>query len=316
MKRQPTKDDMIAALRKIAGETPDGRASMRVFRDETGWDRYWFDKHWPAGGYEAACAEAGVQRGAIIGVDTSTRVTDIELAVKFADAVHSLGRIPTLKRFIALGRMGSTTICRGEAYALAKRRIIGAYFELPARNRKGEVVDAVLRDELRRLAHTDSEDAFPPAAPVVATGRHSIQVPPDYISIVREFRDRGEEEKRQLVAQFFHQVLGYKRARVRIEHKHNDVRVHDRRDQPWLVVEVKSLLDTERDRRAARRQAFDYAHRLGMRFVVISDGDYYEIFDRCSGQRVRYDEMRQGSFRVTALRLRDSDLLNLLAAEC
>ena len=91
----------------------------------------------------------------------------------------------------------------------------------------------------------------------------------------------------------FYHVLGYKRARVRSEHKHNDVRVNDRRDQPWLVVEVKPLLETERDRRAARRQGFDYAHRLGMRFVAISDGDYYEIFDRCCGERLRYDEMRQ-----------------------
>src|SRR5439155_25384143 len=148
-----------------------------------------------------------------------------------------------------------------------------------------------------------------PIAP--ATARVSVQVPQAYISLVQDFRDRGEEEKRQLVAQFFYEVLGYKRSRVRSEHKHNDVRVHDRRDQPWLVVEVKPLLETNRDKRAALRQGFDYAHRLGMRFVVISDGDFYEIYDRCTGSRLRYDEMRHGSFQITSLRTRDSDLLGL-----
>jgi hypothetical protein len=145
--------------------------------------------------------------------------------------------------------------------------------------------------------------------------RQTVQVPQDYIALVRDFRGRGEEEKRQLVAQFFFHVLGYKRSRVHSEHKHNDVRVHNRRDQPWLVVEVKPLLETARDKQRAVRQAFDYAHRHGMRFVVISDADFYEIYDRCAGQRLSYDEMRQGSFHLSALRRRDSDLVSLLAAE-
>jgi hypothetical protein len=311
--RQPTKEDMIAALRKIASAASDGRVSLRVFKDETGWDRYWFDKHWPTGGYESACIEAELQRGAIVGIETHIRVTDEELAIKFAEAVQLIGKVPSIKRFKALARMDAGTFCRGETYAAAKRRIIAAYFELPEDKRKGEDLDRIFLEELRRLAGNLGEAASKPTA-YVPVGRRSVEVPPDYISVVREFRDRGEEEKRQLVAQFFHQVLGYKRVRVRSEHKHNDVRVNDRRDQPWLVVEVKRLLDSERERRAAKRQGFDYAHRHGMRFVIISDGDYYEVFDRCAGQRLRYDEMRQGSFHLSALRQRDSDLLSLLAA--
>jgi hypothetical protein len=153
------------------------------------------------------------------------------------------------------------------------------------------------------------------APPLITTPRHQIAVPPTFISIVSDFRDRGEEEKRQLVAQFFYEVLGYRRQRVRSEHKHNDVRIHDRRNEPWLVIEVKSSLANEREKRAARRQGFDYAHRLGMPFVVISDGDYYEAYDRRVGQGLRYDEMRLGNFQLTALRSRDHDLLSILAAE-
>jgi hypothetical protein len=312
-RRQPTKGDMIAELRRI--EARDGQVSQVAFKNETGWDRYWFDKHWPIGGYQRACEEAGVKRGAIFGVETNLRVSDEELAVRFAEVVQSLGgKIPSLKRFKAIARMDPMTLMRGDSWVEAKLRVINVYFGLPADKRKSETVDAALRKELSNLNGVGiGTAAAKPIAPAIA--RHTVQVPPTYISLVRDFRDRGEEEKRQLVAQFFYEVLGYKRARVRSEHKHNDVRVHDRRDQPWLVVEVKPLLETERHRRAARRQGFDYAHRLGMRLVVISDGDFYEIFDRCAGQCLRYDEMRQGSFHLSALRLRDFDLVSLLAAE-
>jgi hypothetical protein len=304
---------MIAVLRRIAAR--DGHVSQAAFKKETGWDRYWFDKHWPIGGYQSACEEAGVKRGAIFGIETNLRISDDELAIRFAEVVRSLGgKIPSPKRFKAIARMDPMTLMRGDSWAEAKLRIINVYFGLPADKRKDEAVDVALREELARLNNTGTGAALT-AAIQPPTLQHAIQVPPAYVSLVRGFRDRGEEEKRQLVAQFFYEVLGYKRTRVRSEHKHNDVRVHDRRDQPWLVVEVKHLLETTRDKRAALRQAFDYAHRLGMRFVVISDGDFYEIFDRCAGQRLRYDEMRQGSFHLSALRARDSDLLGLLAAE-
>jgi hypothetical protein len=310
----PTKDDILAALKRIYAK--DGRVTHATFRDETGWDRYWFDKHCPVGGYQEACREAGVERGKIFGVETNLRVSDEELAVRFAEVVQALqGTIPSRKRFTAIARISEATITRGESWEMAKHRVINAYFGLPAEKRKDKAVETALRAELSRLTCNDDRVSALLSATSTAESTHPINVSTTYISLVRGFRDRGEEEKRQLVAQFFYEVLGYKRSRVRSEHKHNDVRIHDRRDQPWLVVEVKPLLETERHKRAARRQAFDYAHRLGMQFVVISDGDFYEIFDRCAGHCLRYDEMRQGSFHVTALRSRDADLLRLLKAE-
>ena len=88
MPRQPTKEDIIADLRRI--QARDGHVSQATFKKETGWDRYWFDRHWPTGGYQAACEEAGVKRGAIIGVETNLRVSDEDLALKFAQAVGKL----------------------------------------------------------------------------------------------------------------------------------------------------------------------------------------------------------------------------------
>jgi hypothetical protein len=210
--------------------------------------------------------------------------------------------------------MGHQTITRGDKWDNAKRRLISAYLGLPPEQRLGDAVDAMLREELAKLNGVRQS----PAGTMPARGSgatHVINIPPAYVAHVCELQNRGEEEKRQLVAQFFYEILGYRRTRVRSEHEHNDVRVHDGRGNPWLVVEVKARLETQREQRIARRQGFDYAHRHGMRYVVISDGDLYELYDRLGGQRLRYDEMRQGAFRISALRLRDSDLLSVLAAE-
>jgi len=308
MQSKPTKETMIAVMRRIHAR--DGHVSKRAIKEETGWDpNYWFDK-----GYSGACEEANVKRGAKVGVETNLRVADEDTAVRFAQATRDCGRIPSIKQFRALAQMGMQTITRGEKWDNAKQRLIRIYLDLPAQRRLGEPIDAILRGELARLNGDDGGLTATMQARSSGTGQ-AIKMPAAYVSHVGELRDRGEEEKRQLVAQFFHEVLGYRRSRVRSEHEHNDVRVHDRRGAPWLVVEVKARLDTQRDLRIARRQGFDYAHRHGMRYVVISDGDLYEIYDRYASQRLRYDEMRQGAFRISALRLRDSDLLSVLATE-
>jgi len=195
------------------------------------------------------------------------------------------------------------------------KRLIRGYLALPKSARRDELVEAIMSDELHRLEGGHATKAATLTRPIAATPTHTIRVQENSIDLVRGFRNRGEEEQRQLVVRLFVEVLGYRRPRIHSEHKHNDVRVHDRRNKPWLVVEVKQSLQNDREKRAARRQGFDYAHRAGLRYMLISDGDYYEIYDRCAGEGLSYDEMKQGSFHVTALRSRDSDLLSLLASE-
>jgi hypothetical protein len=308
----PTKQDIIDILQRIASESTEGRVSLAAFHTDTGWDAYWFNKYWPESGYRGACEEAGVLPGLMVGVDINCRVSDEAVSLKLAEAIEkNRMRFPSLPRFRALSKLGGKTICRGEEYRAAKQRLIKTYLSLPADDRS-EAVERAMRDELQRLSGTLQ---LPNPVDVDVTANRSIRVTDDFIANVREFRNRGEEEQRQLVARFFVEVLGYRRTRVRSEHERNDVRVHDRKDRPWLVVEVKPSLDSDRHRKSARRQGFDYAHRIGLRYVVISDGDYYEVYDRFAGERLAYDEMRQGNFRLTSLRSRDNDLLSLLAAE-
>jgi len=145
MKRaNPTKkEDIIQALQEISAKSPDGRVSLKRFKDDTGWDpRYWTNRYWPESGYRGACEEANVQPGPVMGVETSCRITDADLALRLADVMKNRDQVPPLARLAALLRMGQDTIARGESYPKAKERIIRAYFDLPANKRTPIVDDA------------------------------------------------------------------------------------------------------------------------------------------------------------------------------
>lgn len=159
-RKRPTKQDIIDALRRVASVSADGRASQSILQEETGWGRYWFDRFWPVTGYAGACEEAGVQRGAIIGTESTRRLTDKEVALRFATAVQNFGnKIPAFKRLKAITRLADQTICRGESYVAAKRRLIQTYLALPAEERQGEQLDQILREELARLNATATPDS-------------------------------------------------------------------------------------------------------------------------------------------------------------
>jgi hypothetical protein len=311
-RRKPTKQDIIDELQRI--QSRDGSVSMRIFKGETGWGQHWFLKYWPESGYIGACKEARAKRGAIVGVERDVFVSDEEIALRFAAAVASINRIPGIKQLAALTKTGEDTIRRDDSYEDAKRRLIRVYFTLPESKRQFPGVEAIFLDELR-LEQSEGREDTKPRPPAVRQHRHEIHVPEKFISDVRSMRDQGEEEQRQLVVLFFVDILEFRRLRVRSEIQKNDVCVHNRGNKPWLVVEVKASLKSDKEKRAARRQGFDYAHRKGLRYVVISDGDFFEVYDRCAGERLSYDEMRQGSFQLTSLRSRDGDLLSLLATE-
>jgi hypothetical protein len=313
-RKNPAKEDIIEALQALAAKSPKGYVTLPDFEAETGWTKYWFHKLWPTGDYQGACEEAGVKPGPRVGIDIGIPMPDEEVAARFAEATESLGRIPPLKNLIALTRMGEDTVRRGEIYETAKARLIRAYFSLPAERRKPPQVEAVLRTELDRLEGRNSGSATVRATASAAPRSRNVAVPDEYLRLVADLRSEGEEEQRQLIVQFLVEVLEYDRRRVRSEKADSDICVLTRKGEPWLVIEVKPSLRNEPERRAARRQAFDYAHGFGLRYVAISDGDYYEVYDRHAGERMRYNEMRLGSFQLTSLALRDGDLLSLLAS--
>jgi hypothetical protein len=91
---------------------------------------------------------------------------------------------------------------------------------------------------------------------------------------------------------------------------HIDVLVQGADGKPRFVIEVKRSLLSRVDRDSALRQGFDYATRNGAPFVLITDADAYEIYDRRAG--LDHASMLQSSFRLTAFKQTDLPGFDLL----
>ena len=78
-----------------------------------------------------------------------------------------------------------------------------------------------------------------------------------------------------------------------------------------LVIEVKRdwNLNVTRNQDVVR-QAYGYALENGVRFVIVSNGDYYAIFDRLRG--LSFEDNLLGEFTLTALEESDLELIKLI----
>ncbi len=104
--------------------------------------------------------------------------------------------------------------------------------------------------------------------------------------------------------------LGHNAKRIVFQSGRIDVAINDSSGKPEFVFEVKRSISQRTVRDQARRQAFDYAARTGARFVVLTDSDRYEIYDRQAGSD--YDSTLMGSFQLTKFRRDDIATLDEL----
>src|SRR5688572_24915018 len=135
----------------------------------------------------------------------------------------------------------------------------------------------------------------------------------NWIVRIREIRGLPERDMDDLVKRFFI-CLGHEERRVLFQVGRLDVRLDGADGKPLIVVEVKRSLDSRAAYDDARRKGFDYAGRVGAPWVVLSDADQYEIYDRrVAGD---YDAMFCGRFRLTQFQERDIKVLDLLRPRC
>lgn len=104
--------------------------------------------------------------------------------------------------------------------------------------------------------------------------------------------------------------LGHNAKRIVFQSGRIDVAINDSSGKPEFVFEVKRSISQRTVRDQARRQAFDYAARTGARFVILTDSDRYEIYDRQAG--LDHDSMLMGSFQLTKFRREDVAMLDEL----
>lgn len=107
--------------------------------------------------------------------------------------------------------------------------------------------------------------------------------------------------------------LGYGPSEIVFQRGRIDVCIRDHKDRVIAVFEVKRTIGTDSERLAARRQGIDYATQSDARWVILSDGDRYEIYDRDAGGS--FEKMARGSFRLTMFKESDRTVLDLLRPE-
>lgn len=130
-----------------------------------------------------------------------------------------------------------------------------------------------------------------------------------FLQRIRETRGLPERNMEALVQDFLLR-LGHPSESIIFQAGRIDVVVNNPSGKPLFVFEVKRSLRSKKERDQARRQAFDYAAQTGARFVVLTDADRYEIYDREAG--LHHDLMLQGSFQLTKFRREDVAMLDML----
>jgi hypothetical protein len=131
----------------------------------------------------------------------------------------------------------------------------------------------------------------------------------DYLERVKASRDLPERNMEDLVKELFIR-LGHSPSSIVFQVGHIDVSVRGRDGAPFLVAEVKRSLRSKPERDSALRQAFDYANKTGAPLVVITDADFYEIYDRRSG--LDHVSMLKAKFQLTQLQQFDLTGFELL----
>jgi len=104
-----------------------------------------------------------------------------------------------------------------------------------------------------------------------------------------------------LVENFF-KLLGFEPTdEIKYQIGHIDVLIHTA--DLHVVIEVKKDWHLNRSRTDVIKQAYGYALQQGAAIVMITNGDYYAIFDRRKG--LSYDDNFMSEFTLTRLTLKD-----------
>jgi hypothetical protein len=81
--------------------------------------------------------------------------------------------------------------------------------------------------------------------------------------------------------------------------------------QTLLIAEVKAVWDLSfYNGIGAVKQAYNYAHDQGVRYVIVTNGDTYILFDRLKG--LSWESNLLGEFQLTALQQEDLALIDRL----
>lgn len=129
-------------------------------------------------------------------------------------------------------------------------------------------------------------------------------IPPNFNSLIKNIRmlydDQDHKERaHESLVQDYYELLGYNKIeeiKYRIGRIDVCIKINDK---PLIVTEVKKDWKLTRHHVNVVEQAYNYANEVGVAIVVITNGDYYSIFNRRKG--LSYKENLVGEFNLTKL---------------
>jgi hypothetical protein len=135
----------------------------------------------------------------------------------------------------------------------------------------------------------------------------------EYISVLRRDKAHKERAHESLVEDFFC-ALGYeKHKHIKYQQGRLDITLSDD-ERPVLLVEVKKDWDLSVETHInAVNQAFRYSLEKGIRFIVLTNGDYYALYDRFKGLSIESNLV--GVFQLSQLEDEDMGLVDRLKIE-
>lgn len=158
-----------------------------------------------------------------------------------------------------------------------------------------------------------------PLEPEEAVEAESFLIPDNLLPVIKSVNhlrlDIGHQERghESLVEDFF-TALGYE--------KHKDIKFRQGRmdlslhvgGKVLLIVEVKKDWNLNQyNISGVLQQAYYYALDHGIRYVIVTNGDYYAVYDRLKG--LSYSANQIGEFNMTNLKEEDIELIQRLSKE-
>lgn len=129
------------------------------------------------------------------------------------------------------------------------------------------------------------------------------------IKLLKQDPAHTEKAHEALVVAFY-ETLGYKKfSDIKYQLSKIDIAIQDKK-KVLIVNEVKRSWNLFNNIESALGQAYNYALKVGAKFVVVTNGDYYAIYDRDKGRS--YDDNFMGDFNLTELTKDKIDLVNTL----
>jgi len=119
-----------------------------------------------------------------------------------------------------------------------------------------------------------------------------------------------KERAHESLVEMFYEKLGYEKF-TEIKHRQGRIDISvEEAGKIKIVNEVKRDWALSKENLAAVFQGYGYSLETGAIFVVVSNGDYYAVFDRRKGYT--YKENFRGEFQLTSLCNRDFDVIKIL----